>query len=850
MEAGRKSIEIGVVGLGQCGGNLGYEFYQRGYKVVCLNTSQNDLRALPIPEEEKLYIGLFGRDGTGQDVVLGRRYLEDNSSKITELIGDRLSNSDHLLLTAGLGGGTGSNITTLITILKELRKPISLFLTLPRDIEGSIAKVNAVKAIDEVRESGSISYILLDNQKIFEFLPKVNLASFYEETNRTVVDIFDEINSISQNHLFFPLRSFDSEDLRKVFSFPGVLTYGLSRINSNDLKSDDSLSSVLRQQWDSGGLLASGFDYTSATICALILLVPKKVLEENPASIYENLIGAATELTRGNAIYTGLFQIPDEEPIRLYTLLGGLPLPNRIDTLLSLAKEEGVRLGEKLTRKAPGLNLGEIKELNFFTRGESSSIDEGTLRDRSTADREEEIKKKAFLEQAELSGIEIEDLKKMEVVESSKGDTILQTTDEVRVDEIPLGAVAEGETQEILPAVEEKVTITDEVREDEIPLGAVAEGETQEIPPAVEEKVTIEDSVTPFKIFGSTQRRLLGFPMRTRIGLDIGSHSIKAVQIKGSKILTLLLSEASKTNNLEEFFKRARRVKAKIFTAVGGDSIVVKQIEIPLSTKKTLDHNLKQEAQKHIPYPLEDVAMDWQSMGTISGSKSSDVLIVAVKKELREQHLALLRSLDIEPQAVELEPLALMNSFFNSFALQEGETVVMLDIGAEKTTLNIFREGGLYFTHYLPMGGNRLTQVIEEEMGLDYSEAEELKKKGDISIFRLLEPNLSLFIQDLKNSLVYYENRSENKGLDRRIVLNAASIGPLRGNKGFDRIVLSGGSSNLNNLPEYLTEQLGIMTEVFNPLMDLDRNGDITQETIEDLGPQFALAFGLATKGR
>ena len=818
MEAGRKSIEIGVVGLGQCGGNLGYEFYQRGYKVVCLNTSQNDLRALPIPEEEKLYIGLFGRDGTGQDVVLGRRYLEDNSSKITELIGDRLSNSDHLLLTAGLGGGTGSNITTLITILKELRKPISLFLTLPRDIEGSIAKVNAVKAIDEVRESGSISYILLDNQKIFEFLPKVNLASFYEETNRTVVDIFDEINSISQNHLFFPLRSFDSEDLRKVFSFPGVLTYGLSRINSNDLKSDDSLSSVLRQQWDSGGLLASGFDYTSATISALILLVPKKVLEENPASIYENLIGAATELTRGNAIYTGLFQIPDEEPIRLYTLLGGLPLPNRIDTLLSLAKEEGVRLGEKLTRKAPGLNLGEIKELNFFTRGESSSIDEGTLRDRSTADREEEIKKKAFLEQAELSGIEIEDLKKMEVVESSKGDTILQTTDEVKIDEIPLGAVAEGETQEILPAVEEKVTI--------------------------------EDSATPFKIFGSTQRRLLGFPMRSRIGLDIGNHSIKAVQIKGSKILTLLLSEASKTNNLEEFFKRARRDKAKIFTAVGGDSIVVKQIEIPLSTKKTLDHNLKQEAQKHIPYPLEDVAMDWQSMGTISGSKSSDVLIVAVKKELREQHLALLRSLDIEPQAVELEPLALMNSFFNSFALQEGETVVMLDIGAEKTTLNIFREGGLYFTHYLPMGGNRLTQVIEEEMGLDYSEAEELKKKGDISIFRLLEPNLSLFIQDLKNSLVYYENRSENKGLDRRIVLNAASIGPLRGNKGFDRIVLSGGSSNLNNLPEYLTEQLGIMTEVFNPLMDLDRNGDITQETIEDLGPQFALAFGLATKGR
>ena len=372
MESIKKSVKFGIVGLGQCGGNLAMEFYKKGYDALFLNTSQTDLRSLSVPEEAKLYIGLFQKDGAGQDTSIGEKSVTENAPKIVNLIKDRFAGVDHLLLTAGLGGGTGSNVSALSSILQNQDKPVSMLLTLPRDSEGSITKVNAVKAVDEIQDSGAISYMFIDNQKIFDILFDVDIASFYSKANQSVINVFDEINCISHNSELHSLRSFDSEDLRKVFNFPGVLSYGFSTLKFDDLKGEDSLSSALLNQFNAGGILASGFDYTNATITAMILIAPKKILELSPASIHENLISTAGKLAGGSAIYTGLFQVPEGDSIRFYTLCGGLPLPSRLNTLLEQAKNEGMELGKKLGKKTSFMDLGEIKSINFF---QSESFD-------------------------------------------------------------------------------------------------------------------------------------------------------------------------------------------------------------------------------------------------------------------------------------------------------------------------------------------------------------------------------------------------------------------------------------------------------------------------------------------
>ena len=339
-----------------------------------------------------------------------------------------------------------------------------------------------------------------------------------------------------------------------------------------------------------------------------------------------------------------------------------------------------------------------------------------------------------------------------------------------------------------------------------------------------------EDSGSLFTVFRSQQRRLFSLPSQHRIGLDIGSHSIKAVELKGTSLSAVLIGDRLEPEKIKEYLKEIKIQKARVFTAVGDSSIVIKQVSLPLSAKKKLDTVMEWEAPRHIPYPAEDVLINWQHLYTDHEQSKLRVLLVAVKKELKEGHLALLSSLGVEPRAVDIAPLALMNSFSFTNPLQDEETIVMVDIGAKSANLNILKEKDLYFTRYIPLGGERLTRVIQENMGIDHYQAEELKRNADSSVFNLLEPLLSAFVQDLRKSLAYFDSKS--------------------GRKGFSKIILSGGGSGLRYLPQYLTEELGINAELFNPFLNLKGAEDFSKSDLGKISPQFALAFGLALKER
>ena len=107
-------------------------------------------------------------------------------------------------------------------------------VTLPRNLEGSITKVNAVNAANNLAKVEVNSIILVDNQKIFNVLDRLSIASFYRKANGAVVRIFDEVNRLSRDNDFLPVRSFDSEDFRKLFYTRGVLIYGVAELVLED----------------------------------------------------------------------------------------------------------------------------------------------------------------------------------------------------------------------------------------------------------------------------------------------------------------------------------------------------------------------------------------------------------------------------------------------------------------------------------------------------------------------------------------------------------------------------------------------------------------------------------------
>jgi cell division GTPase FtsZ len=369
MKQESQGLEINVIGLGQCGGNIAAEFYKKGYNALALNTSYTDLKALDaLPEENRVYIGVDGRNGAGRDMSLGKRSLSVNQSKILNIVQRLLSGADVLLLTAGLGGGTGSNLSELAVVLEPLKVLTSALVTIPTSSESSITKVNAVKSLNSLLGANLGSIILVDNQKILEQSPNISLASFYPKANSAIAEVFNTFNTINEETDAVSLRSFDSEDFKKVFLSSGFVTFGYTTLQSQEPLSSHFLMEKLREVWESTGIIASGFDFASAAISAVILFAPKQVLARSAADVFEKLSQSIKQVTSGAAVYTGIYQYAkDDKPIKLYTMLGKLPLPERVNELLSEAMEEGKQLSQKVRVEIPRLDLSGLDDMALFS---------------------------------------------------------------------------------------------------------------------------------------------------------------------------------------------------------------------------------------------------------------------------------------------------------------------------------------------------------------------------------------------------------------------------------------------------------------------------------------------------
>ncbi|MDX1763134.1 MAG: HEAT repeat domain-containing protein [bacterium] len=364
----KKRLRIGVIGLGQCGGNLAREFSKLGYDAVVLNTSYSDLKSLEeLPKESRLHIGLDGRSGAGKDLNLGRQSLLSSRDRILKSLEQLASTSDLFLLVGGMGGGTGSNLPTLTEIVLPLKVPTSVLVTIPTESESSLTKVNAIQAVNSLYKQNLNSVILIDNQKILELFPGVSMAEYYSKANERIIKTFDEFNNADHAYKIRSIRSFDSEDFRKVFSSRGLLIYGSANFNLNGAITEDFLLEKLKELWKGGDLFASGYDYTTSAVIAVIIYAPASVLAASSAAMFEKTNTELKKLTQGAAIYTGIYQLEEGTPTRISTMIGSMDFPDRVVNLLSQASVEGQGLADKVRRDRPSLDLGEIEGMDFFS---------------------------------------------------------------------------------------------------------------------------------------------------------------------------------------------------------------------------------------------------------------------------------------------------------------------------------------------------------------------------------------------------------------------------------------------------------------------------------------------------
>ncbi len=363
-------LKFAVVGLGQCGGNLANAFAKYGYPSLAINTSVLDLKDLAnIPDNRKVHIPLKDSDGAGKDPRIGEQALRAHQSYLTSSLQEFVQGADAILLTAGLGGGTGSNVAYLGEMLKRLGLPVVALTTIPTQNESALAKVNALRSVNRLIGQNFESFVIIDNGKILSLFPEGNLATFYSQANDYVARTFSNLNSMSTEMASRSLISFDNEDFRKVLLSHGILIFGEKELATSELTTLDDILPRLHGIWEAGGLMAEGFDHTTAAVGAVSIYAPAALLQKT-SSRFLNLLGEEFKsLTNGATCYFGLYEHGNPSTVKITSMLGRLAIPVRLQEMLAEASSEGQNLSQKIQKELPRLDISALENMELFSMG-------------------------------------------------------------------------------------------------------------------------------------------------------------------------------------------------------------------------------------------------------------------------------------------------------------------------------------------------------------------------------------------------------------------------------------------------------------------------------------------------
>jgi cell division GTPase FtsZ len=371
MKPDGRSLDIAVIGLGQAGGNLAAEFYRRGYRSIAFNTAQTDLAALDpgglfptLPPERRHYIGLDGYDGAGADPDYGRMCIVEHSERVRQIVAKHCDQADAVLVTAGLGGGTGSAVAELVHALEEDQLPLLALMTLPTENESGIAKVNAVRAINDIVETELLGWIFVDNHRISTLNPDISIVDYFAHINGQIASPIDALNRLNDRGKLKPIRSFDGEDYRKLLLSGGVLNYSVTELPEITV---EEVVGTVKDSIEASELMPAGFDIKKLSYLGLVIEAPEPALADTPIAVFEEISDQLKRLSEGAAIYHGLYKT-DEKKTLVRLIAATQSLPSRIRQLLADAKREGMILGEKIREDLPNLELGEIANVELFRK--------------------------------------------------------------------------------------------------------------------------------------------------------------------------------------------------------------------------------------------------------------------------------------------------------------------------------------------------------------------------------------------------------------------------------------------------------------------------------------------------
>ncbi len=338
------------------------------------------------------------------------------------------------------------------------------------------------------------------------------------------------------------------------------------------------------------------------------------------------------------------------------------------------------------------------------------------------------------------------------------------------------------------------------------------------------------------------------------IGLDIGCSSVKLVELredkKGYKLQNLaisplppeaivdgaLMDSVTIIDTIRDVIANSKTKTKDVVASVSGHSVIVKKISLPLMTEAELEESIQWEAERYIPFDINDVNIDFQIFGAApENPEVMDVVLVAAKKDIINDYVSVIMESGLNPVIIDIDSFALENMLAINYEVAKEETVAIVNVGASVTNINIIKNNISAFTRDIFKGGNQITEEIQRQLHVDHEEADKIKvgSKVDATSQSVIENVLKTASESLAveigNSLDFFQSTTTYEKIAR--------------------LYLSGGGSKIKGFDIALQQQIGIPVEIANPFKKVDYSGkNFDLEYLREIGPIMAVGVGLASR--
>jgi len=335
------------------------------------------------------------------------------------------------------------------------------------------------------------------------------------------------------------------------------------------------------------------------------------------------------------------------------------------------------------------------------------------------------------------------------------------------------------------------------------------------------------------------------------VGLDIGSSSIKAVELKKSRnglevahmameplssdivVDSMIVDSGSVASAITKIFTESGIKTRAVATSVSGHSVIVKRIPLASMSDAELSGVIQTEAAQHIPFDISDVSIDYQILSD-SGGSTMDVLLVAVKKEKILNYTNVLSLAGKSPAVVDIDAFALQNCYEYNYQPGPGATVALLNLGASVMNINIVKGTTPLFTRDVSVGGHQYTDSLQKELDLSFEDAESLKlgkKVGTVSEdakMPILQQVTEIIVLEIQKTFDFFRATATGEHIER--------------------IYLAGGSSRVPGLIESLRQEFSLPVEILNPFQRIEPPIGMGGDLADKNAGQMAIAVGLALR--